>query len=146
MGATTAVLDAMMTTVLVVAAETGTTMITVAGVEEDIVMTVVDDALAAVVVVQHTVVAAAGKLDVSAKCFFFIAYCFDVMILKSLPFIPAGALVTIGAPLATSTARPVVEGGIRTMIEIALSIDCAVPSVVMADLRISGIEGGINNG
>jgi hypothetical protein len=69
-GATTAVLDAMMTTVLVVAAETGTTMITVAGVEEDIVMTVVDDALAAVVVVQHTVVAAAGKLDVSAKCFF----------------------------------------------------------------------------
>ena len=34
---------------------------------------------------------------------FFIVYCFDVMILKSLPFIPAGALVTIGAPLATST-------------------------------------------
>ena len=69
-GATTVVLDAMMTTVLVVAAETGTTMITVAGVEEDIMMTVVDDALEAVVVVQHTVVAAAGKWDVSAKCFF----------------------------------------------------------------------------
>ena len=77
---------------------------------------------------------------------FFIVYCFDVMLLKSLPFILAGALVTIGAPLATSTAGPAVEGGICTMIEIALSNDCAIPSVVMADLRISGIEGGINNG
>jgi hypothetical protein len=41
-----------------------------------------------------------------------------------------------------SIVHPAVEGGIRMMIEIALSNVSAVPSVVMADLRINGIKGG----